>query len=66
MSRATILFYKGNIVRPIYKKVVAAAGISKSEFTTLLFSRADEICKKQSFDSFSILNREDTITEVKK
>jgi hypothetical protein len=52
MSKATILFYKDNLA--IFKKVVA-----------ILCSRADKICKKQNFDSFSIQDREDTIEEVK-
>lgn len=66
MSKATILFYKDNLVYPIFKKVVAASGLSKTEFTALLCSRANKVCQKNNFDSFSIQDREDTITEVKK
>lgn len=66
MSRATILFYKNNLVYPILKKVVAAYGLSKTEFTALLCSSAKKVCKKNNFDSFAICDREDTITEVKK
>lgn len=66
MSRATILFYKGNLVYPIFKKVVAAKGLSKTEFTAFLCSKANTICRKNNFDSFSVVERIDTITEVKK
>ena len=66
MSRATILFYKGNLVCPIFKKVVAASGLSKTEFTAFLLSKSNKICREKNFDSFSIVERIDTITEVKK
>lgn len=66
MSKATILFYKGNIVYPIFKKVVAAKGLSKIEFTAFLFSCASRICRKNNYDSFSFVERIDSIEEVKK
>ena len=47
MSRATILFYKDNFVYPIFKKVFGAKGLSKTEFTAFLFSKAKKICKKK-------------------
>ena len=43
MSRATILFYKDNFVYPIFKKVFGAKGLSKTEFTAFLFSKAKKI-----------------------
>lgn len=65
MSRATILFYKDNFVYPIFKKVFGAKGLSKTEFTAFLFSKAKKICKENNFDSFSIIKRIDTIEELK-
>lgn len=64
MSRATILFYNENLVEPIFEKVVTAKGLSKSQFTTFLFSQAKEICLIHKFDKFSIVERIDTIEEV--
>lgn len=64
MSRATILFYNENLVEPIFEKVVTAKGLSKSQFTTFLFSQAKEICLIHKFDNFSIVERIDTIEEV--
>ena len=64
MSKATILFYRGNLVFPIFEKVVTAKGLSKSQFTTFLFSQAKEICLIHKFDNFSIVERIDTIEEV--
>ena len=64
MSRATILFYNENLVEPIFEKVVTAKGLSKSQFTTFLFSQAKEICLIHKFDIFSIVERIDTIEEV--
>lgn len=66
MSKATILFYRGNLVFPIFEKVVNAKGLSKSQFTTFLFSKAKEICLIHKFDNFSIVERIDTIEEVNK
>lgn len=66
MSKATILFYRENLVCPIFEKVVTAKGLSKSQFTTFLFSKAKEICLIHKFDSFSIVERIDTIEEVNK
>lgn len=66
MSKATILFYRGNLVCPIFEKVVSAKGLSKSQFTTFLFSQAKEICRIHRFESFSIVERIDTIEEVNK
>lgn len=43
MSRATILFYNEKLnTEPIFKKVVLAKGLSKSEFTAFLFRQAKE------------------------
>lgn len=64
MSKATILFYRGNLVYPIFEKVVTAKGLSKSQFTTFLFSQAKEICLIHKFDNFSIVERIDIIEEV--
>lgn len=66
MSRATILFYNENLVEPIFEKVVTAKGLSKSQFTTFLFSQAKEVCRIRRFESFAIVDRIDTIEEVKK
>lgn len=64
MSRATILFYNENLVEPIFEKVVSAKGLSKSQFTTFLFSQAKEVCRIHKFENFSICERIDTIEEV--
>ena len=65
MSRATILFYNEKLnTEPIFEKVVTAKGLSKSQFTTFLFSQVKEICLIHKFDSFSIVERIDTIEEV--
>lgn len=61
MSRATILFYNENLTKPIFEKVVTAKGLSKSEFTTFLFSQAKEVCRIHKFESFSFVGRIDTI-----
>lgn len=67
MSKATILFYNEKLnTEPIFEKVVTAKGLSKSQFTTFLFSQAKEICIIHKFDNFLILERIDTIEEVKK
>lgn len=67
MSTATILFYKEKLNKePILEKVVTAKGLSKSQFTTFLFSQAKEICLIHKFDCFSIVERIDIIEEVKK
>lgn len=67
MSKATILFYNENFkTEPAFKKLVTAKGFSKSQFTTFLFFVAKEICNRQNFDSFAIVERIDTIEEVKK
>ena len=66
MSRATILFYNENLVEPIFEKVVTAKGLSKSQFMTFLFSQAKEVCRIRRFESFAIVDRIDTIEEVKK
>lgn len=66
MSRATILFYNENLVEPIFEKVVTAKGLSKSQFTTFIFSQAKEVCRIRRFESFAIVDRIDTIEEVKK
>lgn len=67
MSKATILFYNEKLnTEPIFEKVVTAKGLSKSQFTTFIFSQAKEICIIHKFDNFSILERIDTIEEVKK
>lgn len=65
MSKATILFYNEKLnTEPIFEKVVTAKGLSKSQFTTFLFSQAKEICLIHKFDNFSIVERIDTIEEV--
>lgn len=67
MSRATILFYNEKLnTEPIFEKVVTAKGLSKSQFTTFLFSQVKQICLINKFDSFSIVERIDTIEEVNK
>lgn len=67
MSKATILFYNEKLnTEPIFEKVVTAKGLSKSQFTTFIFSQAKEICLIHKFDSFSIVERIDTIEEVNK
>lgn len=67
MSKATILFYNEKLnTEPIFEKVVTAKGLSKSQFTTFLFSQVKEICLINKFDSFSIVERIDTIEEVNK
>lgn len=65
MSKATILFYNEKLnTEPIFEKVVTSKGLSKSQFTTFLFSQAKEICLIHKFDNFSIVERIDTIEEV--
>ena len=65
MSKATILFYNEKLnTEPIFEKVVSAKGLSKSQFTTFLFSQVEEVCRIQKFESFSIVERIDTIEEV--
>lgn len=67
MSTATILFYNEKLnTEPILEKVVTAKGLSKSKFTTFLFSQAKEVCRIRRFESFAIVDRIDTIEEVKK
>lgn len=67
MSRATILFYNEKLnTEPIFKKVVLANGFSKSEFTDFLFWQAKEASKLFHYDNFAIVDRIDTVTEVKK
>lgn len=67
MSRATILFYNEKLnVQPIFEKVVTAKGLSSSQFTTFLFEQAKEFSRIHRFESFAIIDRIDTITEVKK
>lgn len=67
MSTATILFYNEKLnTEPILEKVVTAKGLSKSQFTTFLFSQAKEVCRIRRFESFAIVDRIDTIEEVKK
>lgn len=67
MSRATILFYNEKLnTEPIFEKVVTAKGLSKSQFTTFLFSQVKQICLINKFDSFYIVERIDTIEEVNK
>lgn len=66
MSRATILFYREKFIEPIFEKVVLAKGLSKSEFTAFLFKQAKDVCMIHHFDGFSIVERIDAITEVKK
>lgn len=67
MSKATILFYNEKLnTEPIFEKVVTEKGLSKSQFTTFIFSLAKKICIIHKFDSFSIVERIDTIEEVKK
>lgn len=67
MSKATILFYNEKLnTEPIFEKVVTAKGLSKSQFTTFLFSQVKQICLINKFDSFSIVERIDTIEEVNK
>lgn len=66
MSRATILFYNEKLnVYPIFEKVVTAKGLSKSQFTTFLFEQAKEVCRIHRFESFAIVERIDTIEELK-
>jgi hypothetical protein len=66
MSRATILFYNEKLnTEPIFEKLVLAKGLSKSEFTAFLFRQAKEACELLHYESFAIVNRIDTITEVK-
>ena len=48
----------------IENQVVTVKGLSKSQFTTFLFSQAKEICLIHKFDKFSIVERIDTIEEV--
>ena len=65
MSKATILFYNEKLnTEPIFEKVVSAKGLSKSQFTTFLFSQVEEVCRIHKFESFSIVERIDTIEEV--
>lgn len=67
MSSAKILFYKENFnPEPIFEKVVTAKGLSKSQFTEFLFSEAREVCRIRGFEWFSVVERKDTIEEVKK
>lgn len=66
MSRATILFYNEKLTEPLFEKVVTAKGLSKSQFTTFLFSQAKEVCRIHRFESFAIVERIDTIEEIKK
>lgn len=70
MSKAKIIFYRNTnqiiFENFIYEKVVTARGLAKSQFTTLLYAKAQEICRKSPFTGFAIVDRIDTITEVKK
>lgn len=67
MSKATILFYNEKLnTEPIFEKVVTAKGLSKSQFTTFIFSQVKKICLIHKFNSFSIIERIDTIEEVNK
>lgn len=72
MSRAKIVFYKENLVagkifeNVVFEKVITATGLSKSQFTTLLYAKAQEVCRRSPFTGFAIVDRIDTITEVKK
>lgn len=53
------------MLRKNTNKVFGAKGLSKTEFTAFLFSKAKKICKENNFDSFSIIERIDTIEELK-
>lgn len=70
MSKAKIIFYRNtdeiNFENFTFEKVVTATGLSKSQFTTLLYDKALEVCRMSPFSSFVIVDRIDTITEVKK
>ncbi len=71
MSKATLVFYdqeelSGADPVPIYEIVIKRNGLSKQEFTQYLYRRGCEFLRNGKFSQFSILNREDTITEVKK
>lgn len=69
MSKAKIIFYRNidekNFENLTFEKVVTSTGLSKSQFTTLLYDRALEVCRKSPFNSFVIVDRIDTITELK-
>ena len=69
MSKATIIFYRtGEFFAsiPTFQKVVVANGLSKEEFTARLWREAEAGLRGSRYDSFAIVDRIDTITEVKK
>jgi hypothetical protein len=68
MSRATIIFYRNGeffASIPTFQKVVVANGLSKEEFTSRLWREAEAGLRGGRYDSFAIVDRIDTITEVK-
>lgn len=74
MSKATLVFYDqeelaGSVPLadpvPIYEVVIKRNGLSKEEFTQYLYRRGCEILRNGKYSQFAILNREDTITEIK-
>lgn len=70
MSKAKIIFYRNtdeiNFENFTFEKVVTATGLAKSQFTTFLYAKALEVCRRSPFNSFVIVDRIDTIEEVKK
>lgn len=65
MSNVILEFYKKNDVKPSYSLTVNVNGLSRVEFTNLIYEIAGDFCKISRCDAWSVRARKDVITELK-
>ena len=65
MSNVTLEFYKKNEIKPEYSLRLDSEGLSRAEFTNLIYDVAGDFCKISRCDAWSVRARKDVITELK-
>jgi hypothetical protein len=65
MSNVILEFYKKNDVKPSYSLTVNVNGLSRAEFTNLIYEIAGDFCKISRCDAWSVRAMKDVITELK-
>lgn len=64
MSNVILNFYKKD-AEPSYSLTVNVNGLSRAEFTNLIYDVAGDFCKISHCEAWSVRARKDVITELK-
>lgn len=65
MSNVTLEFYKKNEIKPEYSLRLDSEGLSRAEFTNLIYDVAAGFCRVTNCTAWSVRDRLDVITELK-